>query len=357
MQFSKRLAFAIELLVSLGVSAWAQPNKIYNGEHFFFQYPGGWSVRELGKDIVVLSDIPDSIPIYQIMIGYLPGPIDKDTALHIVNNNLSAFAADNHAELKYLESGPAKGNRIEVLSTLRSPEQNADVYSSIGLTDRFYVEVMYEVGKRDAALAHANAVFQTVRAKADAPAVAPGSAPSGQGGAWKTYANADFSISYPGAWRASTEARKFTTVDPGDARRFISIEFRPGFENKPGILNQCASTDQLLQWIYETVYYSRDSGNRQYPFHAVTKDDSQPGWLGGRATTVTDVYQEKWQPPSTQVVYLEVVPRAGGAYVVTDSRPSEAMGVHEPFRRRVFDSIILKSGPLSGKAYCNYLGR
>jgi hypothetical protein len=354
MKLQQSLASAIWLFVCLNKPTLAQEKKTYNGEHFIFQYPGGWSVRESNDAVsVVLFDIPDNIPIYQIMIGLIPGTIDldKDKALHVINNNLSAIAAGNHAQLTYLESGPAKGNRVEVLSTLRSPVQNADVYSSVGLNDHVYVEVMYEVGKRDTALADAYAVFQTVRIKEEAPLNDSRAATASQGDAWKTYTNADFSISYPGSWRASTEARKFTAIEPGDPRRFLSIEFRPGFENKPGILNQCASTDELLKWIYDTVYAPRDSGNRQYPYTDVTHDDIKPGWLGGRDTT------EAWQLPSTQLAYVEVVPRVGGAYIVTDSRPSEAMEVHEPFRRKVFSSIVFKSQPLDGKAYCNYLGR
>jgi hypothetical protein len=268
---------------------------------------------------------------------------------------LSALATDNHCVLTYKESGPAKGNRIEVISNVRSPSQNADLVSSIGLTDHVYIEIMYEPDKRDVALAHATSVIQTIRLKSGTPQT-PQQAPlASQSAAWKSYENADFSISYPAIWRVSTENRKFSATDPSDERRSVSIEWRPGVENKSGILNQCASIDELLTWFYKTNYEQLDSGRRQYPFTSVTHDDFQPGRLGGRSTNVSIVYQAAYQLPVTRLVNVQVVPRAGGAYIVTDSHPSEPN--HEPFRLSVFNSIVFKAGALDGKAYCNYLGQ
>lgn len=365
MKFQERYGFAICLILSLGSSGIAQNRKVYDGQHFSLQYPSEWTARELGEGSVLLTDIPDGIPIFEIMVALIPGTLDLDRnrALSIIREDLSTFAAQNGYKMSTELAGPGDPTLIEAQSTFRSGPQPMDAITSVGLRDHLYINILYEPGQRETALKYGQALTQTIRIKGSQPPASH--EPAAQqpertdqaAAAWKMYQSRDFSISYPGNWTVSTETQKFTATDPLDTGRSISIEWRPGVENKRGILNQCASIDELLTWFYKRNYESLDSGRRQYPFTSVTHDDFQPGRLGGQSTNVSIVYQAAYQLPVTRLVNVQVVPRAGGAYIVTDSHRSEPMQVHEPFRLSVFKSIVFKSQPLDGKAYCNYLGR
>jgi hypothetical protein len=234
------------MILSLG-TALAQNRKVYDGQHFSLQYPSEWTARELGEASVLLTDIPDGIPIFSIMVALIPGTLDRDRALSIIREEHSALAAQNGYKMSS-ELAPGDPTQIEVHSTFRSgPHPPADAITSVGLRDGLYMNILYEPGQGETAMKYGEALTQTIRIKGAQPPASQQSARTGQAAAaWKTYKSRDFSISYPGSWTVSTKTRKFTATDPGETGRSISIEWRPGVENKSGILNQCASIDEFF---------------------------------------------------------------------------------------------------------------
>ncbi len=183
---------------------------------------------------------------------------------------------------------------------------------------------------------------------------------SGQTDAWLTVNRPYFSFKYPAGWRFDQKTTGGGAIDsavePGQ-QRAIMVSFQPGFSNKPGILNQCASIDDYIEGYYQAMFLPLATGTGQYPYTTVTHDTVQPGSLGGRATRISVVHMEAYQNPVTHLTWVEAVPRVDGIYLVSYMHPSEPMAVSETFRKRVFRSVVFKSKPLAGDAYCNYLGK
>ena len=178
-----------------------------------------------------------------------------------------------------------------------------------------------------------------------------------QDGMWQTYDSADFSFQYPSSWQVYSDSKARVAGATDSETHGVDIRFVAGAQNKADTFSQCASEDQLLDFIYKTQYETKATSTDHYPFTSVTHDDYKPGFLGGRSTTVSVVYQEAYKNPLGQLHLIEVVPRAGGMYIITYWHIGEPMEVSEPLRRRFARSVVLKSGKLDKNAYCNYLGK
>jgi hypothetical protein len=185
--------------------------------------------------------------------------------------------------------------------------------------------------------------------------------PSSWGGEWTTADAPKFSFDYP----ASFEIRKddgedgstMITAKESGSVRGVMVLFLPGLENKPNTFSQCATADDVLTMYYRKVFEPMDTGTNQYPYTKVSHDAFVPGKKGGESTTISITHVEAYQNPQTIQVYLNVVPRKGGFYVVSFSHPSDSWQVGETARRKFLDSIAFKAPPLPANGYCNYLGQ
>ena len=146
---------------------------------------------------------------------------------------------------------------------------------------------------------------------------------------------------------------EFVATDPSSQYK-LAVAFDAGFVNQKGILNQCESVDAYLDAVYQARFARYETGKGQYPYTSVTNDGFQPGFLGGKSTTVTISNVEAYQKPYTNVIYMNAVPREGGIYLATFAHPSEAMETSEPVRRHFLHSIWFSAGARDEKAYCNY---
>jgi hypothetical protein len=179
---------------------------------------------------------------------------------------------------------------------------------------------------------------------------------------WNAVKRPYFSFSYPSGWQLNdiTPGNWIGLIvkaeEPG-GHHSIVVSFERGLVNRPSTLNQCATLDEYLEGYYKEIFGRLDPGNRFYPFTAVTHDDIRPGWLGGRGYQVSIVYQQAYQNPVTHLAWVEVIPRADGFYLISYYHPSEPMEVSEPFRKKLFGTIVFASKPLDRNAYCNYLGK
>lgn len=181
-----------------------------------------------------------------------------------------------------------------------------------------------------------------------------------QADVWQVARDSNFSFEYPSGWKLQRNANgRLTEIQATspDSIYTLAVSFESGLTNQAGILNQCATVDEYLQFYYDERYSKPfDTGTGQYPYTTVTNDGFQPGFLGGKSTYVTINHVEKWQQPVSWVYYMTAIPRSGGFYLATYGHPSEPMQVSQYYQQRFLRSIKFTAPNLDVNAKCNYLG-
>lgn len=365
------------LLSSIGIQASAQ-SRFDNGK-VSFEVPQGWeaTTNEADGSVRVHINGRSADTILFIFDKHLPSDL-KDLEAAIEPRALDAVHTVSKSGVDIRVDKACPGTRrelfsrwqaIDCITLLKDAEGYQAMVAYIGVPLKGITCLVVEFssnyqGDIDALQKAHDIIEKTVdfpveKAKVESkPGVQLVAAyPVSQESGWRTYDSADFSFSYPASWtiRASYESSEAWAQD--SSNHGFNIRFIPGVPNRANTVNQCASADDALQYIYQTNFEPLDKPANQYPYTKVTHDDFKPGWLGGRSTWVTVTHVEAWQKPVTQEFWINAVPRAGGMYLITYKHPSEPMNVSEPLRRAFIDSIVFKSGPLDKNAYCNFFGQ
>jgi len=338
----------------------------FNNGSVSFDLPKGWhaETRESDGASVMLTTDGSADAIYYVFDGGLPRELNavervmEARALSVMNSlhTTDPLTIERHCTAS--ERGDLSGRQATRCAALVHDKDGNPAYlwyTAVPLDDTTCLIIDFAPADKDdfdkikAAEELLTKTFSFVATKAQF-------APT-QDGAWQTYNAPDYSFQYPLSWKLQTNPARNEAWAQDNVGRTVSVRFVAGAQNRADTFNQCASEDEMLTQIYKADYEWRETSKAQYPYTSVTHDNYMYGFLGGKETWVSITHVEAWNKPASVQVWINVVPRAGGMYVVTYTHPSESMEVSEPLRKTFAKSIVFKSGPLDKKAYCNYLGQ